>query len=55
MNLSTDQLLEIARYSIVRLDGACFLALAGKFGKERAWEMDVEAAHKKSESGRWLL
>jgi len=29
--------------SVVRLDGAWFLALAGKLGKEKAWEMDVEA------------
>lgn len=43
MNVSTEQLLEIAQYSIVRLDGAWFLALAGKLGKEKAWEMDVEA------------
>jgi hypothetical protein len=43
MNLSTEQLLEIAQYSFIRLDGAWFLALAGKFGKEAAWEMDVEA------------
>jgi predicted hydrocarbon binding protein len=43
MNLSTEQLFEIVRYSIVRLDGAWFLALAGKLGKEKAWEMDVEA------------
>ena len=43
MNLSTEQLLEIAQYSLVRLDGAWFLALAKKLGKETAWEMDVEA------------
>ncbi len=43
MNLSSDQLLEIAQYSIVRLDGAWFLALAQKLGKETAWEMDIEA------------
>jgi hypothetical protein len=43
MNLSTEQLLEIAQYSFVRMDGAWFLALAGKFGKETAWEIDVEA------------
>ncbi|MBS3920332.1 MAG: hypothetical protein KG012_15785 [Deltaproteobacteria bacterium] len=35
MNLSIDQLLEISQYSIVRLDGAWFLALAGKLGKEK--------------------
>jgi len=43
MNLSTEQLLEIAQYSIVRLDGAWFIALAGKLGKGTAREMDVEA------------
>jgi predicted hydrocarbon binding protein len=43
MNLSTEQLFEIAQYSLVRIDGAWFLALAGKLGKEMAWEMDVEA------------
>jgi hypothetical protein len=43
VNLSTEQLLEIAQYSFVRMDGAWFLALAGKLGKEAAWEIDVEA------------
>jgi len=43
MNLSIEQLFEIAQYSFVRLDGAWFMALAGKLGKEVAWEMDVEA------------
>jgi hypothetical protein len=43
MNLSAERLLEIAQYSIVRLDGAWFLALAEKLGKEKAWEMDIEA------------
>jgi len=43
MNLSTEQLLEIAQYSFVRMDGAWFLALAGKLGKETAWEIDIEA------------
>ncbi|MBM4277312.1 MAG: hypothetical protein FJ130_05420 [Deltaproteobacteria bacterium] len=43
MNLSAGQLLEIAQYSIVRLDGAWFLALAERLGKEKAWEMDIEA------------
>ena len=43
MNLSTEQLLEIAQYSFVRMDGAWFMALARKLGKEVAWEMDVEA------------
>ena len=43
MNLSTEQLLEIAQYSFIRMDGAWFLALAGKLGKETAWEIDIEA------------
>jgi len=43
MNLSTEQLLEIVQYSFVRMDGAWFMALARKLGKEVAWEMDVEA------------
>jgi hypothetical protein len=43
MKLSAEQLLEIARYSLVRLDGAWFLALARKLGKKTAWEMDAEA------------
>ncbi len=42
MNLSAHQLLEISQYALVRLDGAWFLALAKKLGKEIAWEMDVE-------------
>jgi len=43
MNLSPEQLLEIAQFSFVRMDGAWFLALAKKLGKETAWEMDVDA------------
>lgn len=43
MSLSAERLLEIAQYSIVRLDGAWFLALAQKLGKETAWKMDIEA------------
>jgi hypothetical protein len=43
MKLTKDQLLEIAQYSFVRIDGAWFMALARKLGKETAWEMDVEA------------
>lgn len=42
MNLSSEQLLQVAQYSLVRLDGAWFLALAKKLGKELAWEMDIE-------------
>ncbi len=43
MNLSTEQLFEIAQHSFIRLDGAWFMALAGRLGKEVAWEIDVEA------------
>jgi predicted hydrocarbon binding protein len=43
MNLPIEQLFEIAQYSFIRLDGAWFMALAGKLGKEAAWEIDVEA------------
>lgn len=43
MNLSTEQLLEIAQYSFIRMDGAWFMALARKLGKKTAWEMDIEA------------
>ena len=43
MNLSTEQLLEIAQYSFVRMDGAWFIVLARKLGKKTAWEIDVEA------------
>jgi hypothetical protein len=37
MNSSTGQLLEIGQYSLIRLDGAWFMALAGKLGKKTAW------------------
>lgn len=40
--MTSEQLLQVAQYSLVRLDGAWFLALAKKFGKEIAWEMDIE-------------
>lgn len=43
MNLSNDQLLEIAQFSLTRLDGAWFMALARGMGVETAWKMDVEA------------
>lgn len=42
MDLNEQQLLELAQYAFIRLDGAWFLALAKKFGVETAWEMDVE-------------
>jgi Family of unknown function (DUF6125)/L-2-amino-thiazoline-4-carboxylic acid hydrolase len=43
MILTNEQLLDIAQFSFVRMDGAWFLALARKLGKETAWEMDVAA------------
>ena len=43
MDLSAEQLLEIAQYSMVRMDGAWFMALAKRFGTETAWDMDIEA------------
>lgn len=43
MNLSHEQLLEVAQHAFVRMDGAWFLALAKKYGVQTAWEMDVEA------------
>ena len=43
MNLSHEQMMEIAQHAFTRMDGAWFLALAKKFGVETAWEMDVEA------------
>lgn len=42
MDLNEQQLLELAQYAFIRLDGAWFLALAKKLGVETAWEMDVE-------------
>jgi len=43
MNLSRAQLLEIAQFAIIRMDGAWFMALARELGVETAWKMDVEA------------
>ena len=43
MDLSSAQLLEIAQFSIIRMDGAWFMALARELGAETAWKMDVEA------------
>jgi hypothetical protein len=43
-NLTNDMLLDLARLSLVRLDGAWFMAVAKKYGIEAAWEMDVEAS-----------
>lgn len=43
MKLSNEQLLELAQYAFVRMDGAWFLALARELGVETAFKMDVEA------------
>jgi len=43
MDLSKEQLFEIAQFSIVRMDGAWFMALARELGVDTAWEMDVQA------------
>src|SRR4030042_4155858 len=42
-NLTNDAILNLARLSIARLDGAWFMAVAKKYGIEGAWEMDIEA------------
>jgi len=42
-NLTNDTILNLARLSVGRLDGAWFMAVAKKYGIEAAWEMDVEA------------
>lgn len=41
MHLTTEQLFDISRLALVRLDGAWFLALAEKMGKAAAWDVDV--------------
>jgi hypothetical protein len=38
-----DDLLELARYAFLRLDGAWFLASANKYGAQQATELDVKA------------
>jgi hypothetical protein len=43
LRLSPEELLKIAQYAFVRMDGAWFLALAKKHGVQAAWEMDVDA------------
>ncbi|MFC1822269.1 DUF6125 family protein [Thermodesulfobacteriota bacterium] len=43
MDLSDEQLLEIAQVSLTRLDGAWFMALAKELGVETAWNIDIEA------------
>jgi hypothetical protein len=43
MDLSEGQLLEIAQFTISRMDGAWFMALERELGVETAWKMDIEA------------
>jgi hypothetical protein len=43
MHLTTEQLFDISRFALVRLDGAWFLSLAEKMGKDAAWDVDVAA------------
>ena len=42
-DLTNDAILNLARLSIARLDGAWFMAVAKKYSIEAAWEMDIEA------------
>ena len=42
MNISKAQLLEMAQFSIIRMDGAWFMVLARELGVDTAWKMDVE-------------
>jgi hypothetical protein len=43
MDLTNGELLDMARHSFIRMDGAWFIAIAKKYGVQAAWEMDVEA------------
>ncbi|MGD2126402.1 MAG: DUF6125 family protein [Desulfobacteraceae bacterium] len=43
MDLSHEKLLELAQFSLTRIDGAWFMALARELGVETAWKMDIEA------------
>jgi len=43
VKLSNEQILELAQFAFVRMDGAWFLALARELGVETAFKMDVEA------------
>jgi hypothetical protein len=43
IDLNSEQLLELMRYSFLRLDGAWFMASAEKLGVEIATELDVKA------------
>jgi hypothetical protein len=43
VDLNLEELLELMRYSFLRLDGAWFMASAEKFGVETATELDIKA------------
>ena len=43
LDLKIEELLELLRYSFLRLDGAWFMASAEKFGVESATDLDVRA------------
>jgi hypothetical protein len=43
LELSDQEMLELAQFAFARMDGAGFLALARELGTETAWKMDVEA------------
>ena len=43
MDLSNEKLIDIAQFTISRLDGAWFMAIAKEMGIDKAWEMDVAA------------
>ena len=43
MNLTTEQLFEIAQYSFVRMDSTQFMSLVKKHAIGTAWEIDVDA------------
>lgn len=42
-DVDLDDLLELARYAFLRLDGAWFMASAEKYGVEQATDLDVKA------------
>jgi hypothetical protein len=42
-NLANETILDLARLSVGRLDGAWFMAVAKKYGIDAAWETDIEA------------
>ncbi|NNL80184.1 MAG: hypothetical protein HKO67_06830 [Flavobacteriaceae bacterium] len=43
MDLSNEKLIDIAQFTISRLDGAWFMAIAKEMGIDKAWEMEVAA------------